>query len=110
MSFREKDFVERMVAQLGRLAQAIAGRRGKVDPESLVDELGRGKEGVTGVPLAVLDSLGARSVRELLGSEKSVEAYAELLELEVALLVDARRTDDASRLQSRVDALRAHGA
>lgn len=110
MSFREKDFVERMLEQLSRLAQAIAGRRGKVEPEVLVDEIRRGKEDFLGTPLVVLDALGPRSVAELLGSAKAVRAYAELLELEAELLDDARLPNDAQALRVRIEALRAVSA
>lgn len=106
MSFHQKDFLQRMLEQLSEMTATLLGRRGKVPPEVLVDELRRGKEDLMGVPLVVLDSLGPTAVRDLLRGEEAMAAYRELLELEAGLLEDAGRADEASVLRGRIETLR----
>lgn len=105
MAFRERDFLKRIVERLSQAVAAIAGRRHKVDPEVLVDDLRREREDSLGVPLAVLDVLAPKSVRELLGSDDAVRAYAELLRLEAELLEESGRPAEAASLRARIESL-----
>lgn len=104
MSFRQKDYFERLAEQIARMVAAVAARRGKQAPEVLVDELQGGKEGLFGMPLVVIDSLGPASVREHIG-KAAIDAYVEMLRLEASLLEEAGRADESARIRSRADSL-----
>lgn len=104
MSFRQKDYFERMAEQLAQMVATIAGRRGKEAPEVLVDDLQTGKENLFGMPVVVIDSLAPSSVREHIGGA-AVDAYLRMLELEASLLEDAGRAGDAAKIRGRIDSL-----
>ena len=107
MSFRDRDFLKRMIEQLSQLVAAVAGKRRGVPPEVLVDELRREKEDLLGVPLVVLDALPPHAVRDAVGGDRALAAYRQVLSLEADLLDDAGRHDEAATVRRRHDALEA---
>lgn len=105
MSFRQKDYFERMAEQLAQMVATMAGRRGKEAPEVLVDDLQTGKENLFGMPVVVIDSLAPSSVREHIGSAQAIAAYVQMLELEASLLDDAGRANEAIKIRARINSL-----
>lgn len=105
MSFRDRDFLKRMIEQLSQLVASIAGKRRGVPPEVLVDELRREKEDLLGVPLVVLDSLPPAAVRDAVGGDRALAAYRDVLALEAELLDEAGRADEAAVVRRRLESL-----
>lgn len=105
VSFRDRDFLKRMIEQLSQLVTSIAGKRRQVPPEVLVDQLRREKEDLLGVPLVVLDSLPPAAVRDAVGGDQALAAYREVLALEAELLDEAGRPDQAAAVRQRLQSL-----
>jgi hypothetical protein len=106
MAYREKDYIRRQMEMFARLLAHVLGLREGGRPDEALAEARRGAGPVLGLEYDTLARVDAASARARLRDPELVDAYAQLLELEADVLLDAGEPTGAEALRERAAAVR----
>src|SRR5580693_8970957 len=84
----KKDYLLRMIDEVGTLLTAVLGLRKAGRHEEALAKLTSAAGDILGIPRSVLDVLDSSSAARLLGEPAKVRAYARILRGEGELLAD----------------------